>query len=149
MRLLAPAAALLLLWGGVLTLGCRGTGPAAERRAPLSRETKGAFEGMRRALETTRVPREREDAPRLRSMNRLLANAGLQLLRAPPPHDLKRAHGERFLEGRSVFGDALRRWVTVVVSGTDEEVLEAYDTLVDAFWGWHDAARGRVPERCV
>ncbi len=91
--------------------------------------------------------RERGDAGGLRALSPRLANTGLALIKAGPPHDLKRAHVARYQEGRAVFGGVLKHWVAVVEAGDDAAVLATFDELTDAYCGWLDASQGLAPAR--
>lgn len=137
----------------VLLAGCSSSSRGAPASSTARTATPGggtpAFSGMQAALLRGTAPRERGDAAGLRTLGPSISRAGLALLQARMPHDLRRADVERFLDARAAFGGALKLWVGAVDAPDDPAVLSAYDTLVEAYWAWVDAYRGLTPERAV
>ena len=135
----------------LLLAGCasRGAPASTSARTTTPGGATPAFSGMQAALLRGTAARERGDTAALRALGPSVSRAGLALLQARMPHDLRRADVERFLDARSAFGSALKLWVGAVGSPDDAAVLSAYDGLVDATWAWVDAYRGLAPERAV
>lgn len=153
MRTAWSAAALgtLLILAGLG--GCRGArsraAPATPAAAAAVRTSTPAFSAMQAVLREGAPYRERGDAGGLRALSPRLANTGLALIKAGPPHDLKRAHVARYQEGRAFFGGVLKHWVAVVEAGDDAAVLATFDELTDAYFGWLDASQGLAPARAI
>ena len=144
------ACTLLACLAALTLVGCRSGGSAgSDVGAAVAGTESPAFEAMRRALQRGTPARERGDADALRALEPGLSSAGLALLRARMPHDLRRSDVGLFLEARAAFGDALKFWVGAVAGDTDPALVNAYDTVVEAFHAWVGAYRGLRPERAV
>ena len=139
----------------LLLAGCasRGAPASAAARSATPGGATPAFSGMQRTLLAGTAARDRGDAGALRALGPSISRAGLALLQARMPHDLRRADVERFLDARAAFGDALKLWVGAVDAPDDipddAAVLRTYDGLVESYWAWVDAYRGLPPERAV
>lgn len=116
---------------------------AASAPAPMR------FRRLRSMLDDAQGDAARGDAARLRGRGPSLSNEGLALIKATMPHDVARTDVPRYLEGRARFGDALKRWVTAVESGSDAQLFQALRDLDDATRGWVDAYLGREPETSI
>ena len=141
-RRLAPLLLLLAL------AGCASGNPVAPagRAVPV---TPPRFRPMRQQLDAGLVEYGRGDARALRARSPALSQQGLALIKGTLPHDVSRTDVPRYLEGRANFGEALKRWVAAVESGTDREVLDAFLALEAACRGWTDAYLGVEPETSV
>jgi hypothetical protein len=121
-----------------------GAGTAAARAVVPPR-----FSRLRRLIDGGLAEARRADAAALRARSPDLVDEGLALIKGTLPHDLARTDVPRYLEGRALFGEALKRWVVAVESGTDAEVLAGIARLDDACRGWIDGYLGRAPETSV
>jgi hypothetical protein len=131
--------------------GClwRRSPPPTGARADPGGEVTPAFQGMRTVLLQAQALREREDARSLRGLDATLTAHGLGLLQANLPHDLRDGDVERFMDARAAFGEALKEWARARESAAPEPLFAAVDRLVDTYWAWVDAYKGRPPEHSV
>ena len=146
MRPLALAVVLPLL---TLAGACTGPRVPPGVRAGASGPLTPAFQGMRSLLVRLAAPRSASDAASLRAASPRVLEHGMGLLRSTLPHDLREADEARYLEGRAVFGEALKGWANAAGGSDDALLFDAYDRLVEAYWGWVDAYQGLPPERSV
>ncbi len=107
------------------------------------------FRRLRQMLDSATLESQRGSAAAVRARGPAISREGLSLIKATLPHDVARTDVPRYLEGRARFGDALKRWVTVVESGTDAQLLAGLRELDDAARGWVDAYMGREPETSI
>jgi len=130
-------------------------GGCASKRAPqqaavtASTMTPMRFRRMTAMMAAAQADRARGDAALLRRRSGALSNEGLALIKATLPHDVARTDVPRYLDGRAVFGEALKGWVNAVESGTDAQVFEALERLDGTLRGWIDAYTGAAPETSV
>ena len=150
MRHLLPV--LLLAAVVATTIGCsgsRGGGATARSQAALQPMTPMRFRRMTSMMNAAQADRARGDAVSLRRRSPALSNEGLALIKATLPHDVSRTDVPRYLDGRAVFGEALKGWVTAVESGSDQQVFDALGRLDGALRGWIDAYTGQAPETSI
>ena len=127
----------------------------ASKRAPQQSAvsaptmTPMRFRRMSAMMAAAQSDRARGDAALLRRRSGALANEGLALIKATLPHDVARTDVPRYLDGRAIFGEALKGWVNAVESGTDAQLFEALDRLDGTLRGWIDAYTGAAPETSV
>ncbi len=132
-------------------IGCS-SGGAPRRAIPASAtvpDTPMRFRTIERELRAGLAEAQRRDTRALRRRSPRISNEGLALIKAVLPHDVSRTDVPRYLEGRARFGASLKRWVTAVESGTDQQVIDAIYDLDSATRGWIDAYLGLAPETSV
>ena len=148
---MARALLLLALCGlGGLLGACAGSRSTSARAStPAVPVTPMRFRRMTAMVSAAQADRARGDADLLRRRSSALSNEGLALIKATLPHDVSRTDVPRYLDGRAVFGEALKAWVTAVQAGTDADLFAALDRLDGALRGWIDAYTGAPPETSI
>jgi hypothetical protein len=143
---------LLLALCAVAAPACASRGAAqagAVPTAPSAGQTPMRFRRMTAMVGAAQADRARGDAALLRRRSAALSNEGIALIQATMPHDVARTDVPRYLDGRAVFGEALKGWVQAVESGSDADVYAALDRLDGSLRGWIDAYTGLPPETSI
>ena len=141
--------ACLMLGSGVTAACSSGGAKAAPPVATTTRIAPMRFRSMRAKLNAAGAQAGRSDARAVRAGAADISEEGLALIKATLPHDVARTDVPRYLEGRAVFGEALKGWVGAASSGTDAELFAALARLEDALRGWVDAYLGLAPETSI
>ena len=141
--------ACLLLGSGLLAACSSSSASAPTPVATTNRIAPMRFRSMRAKMNAASAQVQRGDARSLRAGSAAISNEGLALIKATMPHDVARTDVPRYLEGRAVFGEALKGFVGAGNGGTDAQLFDALRGLDDALRGWVDAYLGLAPETSI
>jgi len=145
----APLWTGLLLCAGGLLAACSAPAPDPFPVVPTRRIAPMRFRALRAKLDAASAQARRGQGAAVRGASAAVSQEGLALIQAGLPHDVARTDVPRYLEGRAVFGEALKQWVGAATSGTDRELFAALARLDDALRGWVDAYLGLAPETSI
>ena len=139
----------LLVCGAVAGCSSRSGGTTGATQRAVAPVTPMRFRRMTAMMRAAQADRARGNADLLRRRSAALSNEGIALIRATLPHDVSRTDVPRYLEGRAVFGQALKGLVGAVESGSDPDLFRALELVDDALRGWIDAYTGMPPETSI